>query len=502
MTINRKLVSNTVFLFTDWFVVTLIGFVYWLVAGKILLPEEYGMVSTSLNLAAVLSGISLLGLNTAVWKLIPEYLAKHQDGKVNALIKFSIKTVIVSNLIICATLIFFSGYFSPILKIPEQGIILTGLIILILSLATQFGMIIYGFQNMRKFLTTDAYGQTVKVVLSASLLIIGFRYLGPLIGYLVGFVVIAALRFLAVPIKKALQRIDVRKIISDYALPAFITNLSMIVFLNGQYVLLTILQNLKATGLFTIAMILTIPIAIIPTTMTSALLPITSELCVDKKSGSKQSYLINLVFRYSLMISLPIALFLIIFSEPLIIIFSRAEYLPASQLFPVVALASIIYGLGNVFLQNIYAIGKTRINRNIVIVTTISFFAFAIPLIMSLSAMGLAIAYALSVIILFALSLFYIRKFLKITLPFNSFSKLFVASILASTFLYFSVSLTSNLILEIILLGAAGLIYLSLLVPMRFYIGEDIRALHFLGEKIKFLRKPVSFLTKTLSKYV
>ena len=88
MSLRKKLISNTIYLFLDWFVLTLMGFFYWLVAGKTLLPKEYGIVSTSVNLALVLVGISLLGLNITIQKLIPELLARRERRKINSLIKF------------------------------------------------------------------------------------------------------------------------------------------------------------------------------------------------------------------------------------------------------------------------------------------------------------------------------------------------------------------------------------------------------------------------------
>ncbi|MEM5832392.1 MAG: hypothetical protein QXT38_03740 [Candidatus Aenigmatarchaeota archaeon] len=67
MGLSEKLISNSIYLFVDWLIATSMSFLYWLIAGKTLLPEEYGIVSTTTNLAIVLSNASLLGLNTAVW---------------------------------------------------------------------------------------------------------------------------------------------------------------------------------------------------------------------------------------------------------------------------------------------------------------------------------------------------------------------------------------------------------------------------------------------------
>lgn len=501
MSLNQKLISNTIYLFADWFIVTLMGFLYWFIAGKTLLRAEYGIVSTSTNLAIVLSGISLLGINSAVWKLIPEYLEKKQEGKIRSLIRFSLKILLISNLILVIILFMFSHFLQSVLKIPLATIWLSAIILFVLSFSTQFGQIIYGFQNMKKFLTTDWQGQLVKVSVSAILIFLGFRYLGPLIGFLIGFLVLALLRFPFMVLKGNIEKINEKKIFLNYALPAFISNLAWIIFLNGQYVLLTILQNPEATGIFSIAMLLTIPVAVIPGTLTSALLPITSQLSVDYDSKKKQGVLIKLVFRYALFFTLPIALFLTLFSKQIILIFSSAEFLLASQLFPLLALGSIIYGLGSVFLNNLYAIGKIKINRNIVIAITLSFLIFAIPLTSAFSYFGLSLSYVIAVTILALLSYFYIRKFLPITLPWKSATKLITASTISFGFLYFTTCFTSGLLIGILLAIIAGLIYLIVLIPMRFYVIEDVKTLEFIGSRLPLFKKQILNLAKFLSNY-
>ena len=499
--IGKKLISNTVYLFLDWLVLTSMGFLYWIIAGKTLLPEEYGIVSTSVNFAVVLGGLSFLGINVATWKLIPEYLEKKEIRKIKALIKFSLKIVIISNVLLAIILTVLSWHLASALKVTVPVIWITVLIIVVYSLATQIGSIIYGFQNMKKFFMTDCYCQLTRVATSTILIFLGFRYFGPLIGLFLGFLILTVLRLFSIPFKGKTEKIDQRHIMFEYSLPAFIAGLAWILFINGQYVLLTILQNPEVTGIFTVAMIITSIIATVPAIMTNALLPIISQLSANYKANKKQSYLIKMVFRYAIFISLPISIFLVIFSRQVILIFSRPEYLEATQLFPVLALAAIVYGCGNVFLNNIYALGKPKVNRNIVIVTTTIFLLLAIPLTSKFSALGLSLAYLSAVTILALLSYFFIKKYSKITLPWGSILKLVAASLISLIFLYFITSFTQGLFFGLIFAFISGLIYLSVLIPMKFYMMEDVRALELVANKSPILRKQISCLAKFLSKH-
>ena len=481
----RKLISNTAYLFLDWFVLTLIGFFYWLVIGKTLPPKEYGIVSASINLALIFARIGSLGLNMSIRKLVPELVAKGERGKINSLIKFSFKTSLLSSLCISLILLSFSSPISSFLNLPQEAIIFASIALLLILFYNQFGSIIYGFQDMRKFLTTDTFGQLVRISLATLLIFLGFGYLGALMGFLVGFLVTVLLRFFSLPFEREYEKIDERRVLFDYAFPALVSTSIWIVLMNGQYVLLSALVNPRETGIFTVAMVLTSLIAVIPNTLASGLFPIISQLSIDRSTKKKQGYLIQLVFRYAFLITLPLALFLIIFSKPVILLFSSEKYLEASALFPILAFASLVYGCGNIFLKNLYAIGKTKLNRNIVIVTVISFLIFAFPLISLFKAFGSALSYLFAVLILFFLSFYFLRKFLRVSLPLKDMGKILLASSIAFSFLYSTTYFTSGLLIGLILSAISAIIYLLVLLPLNFYRREDLKILEFFVSKFK-----------------
>jgi len=262
------------------------------------------------------------------------------------------------------------------------------------------------------------------------------------------------------------------------------------------------IQDTKATGIYTVALILTIPIVALPNTLASALLPIISFLSANHKSKNQQKRLIEIVSRYSFFFSLPIALFLIIFSKQVIVIFSSEKYLEASSLFPILAIASVIYGIGNVFLSNLYAIGETKVNRNIVLLTVIVFLSFVYPLTKSFSAFGMAISYFISILVLSLVSYFHIKKFLNVEIPKKDFMKIFTSSLIAFAFLYFVSKFVTGLLICLFLLLVAGMFYILLLLLMRFYKNEDLKIIKFIARKMPKFKRELSFIIKFLEKYV
>jgi PST family polysaccharide transporter len=504
MRLRRKLFSNTFYLFLNWFASTLLGFAYWIIAGKVLLPEEYGIISTSLNLAVLLSGIAFLGLGPTIGKLLPEYLAKNRKSETISLLRCSFKTIFSLYLIITVFFILFLNFLSSFIKLSMNVILISIIITCALIVSNFFGTVIYAFQEMREFFTSNFSGQLVKVILSAFLIFFGFRYYGPLFGLFFSFLTIALIRvkisYSLINFLKKGKKINFKNILKEYSLPAFISFLAWTFFMNGQYVLLTILKTTEVTGIFTIAMLITSIIATFPNILTQALFPMISFLSADSKVKS-QSYLIRLVLKYVFLFSLPMAFLLSIFSKPMILIFSRPEYLPASTLFPILVSASLTYGVGNLLVSNLYAIGKTKIQRNIWLLTVTIFFVSTIFLVNKFSALGMALSYLLSTLILISLGYLYIRKFLPLELPLKSFVKCLFSASISFLFLYFITKFTTDLI-DYLLTIFSGVIYLLILLIMKFYSSEDIRILEIIEEKIPFLKIFTQPLIRFLSNYV
>ncbi len=502
MKVKEKLISNTFYLFLNWFSLTLLSLIYWIFAAKNLLPSEYGIVATSFNLASLLSGISILGLNVAISKLVPEYIARKKSRKISVLIKKSFLLVFALNILIFIS-IFAASIASPFLqtyfKLTLEIIVFSLILMLISSFSKIFSSTIYGFQEMKKYFASNFLGRLTKVILAIFLVYLGLNYFGILIA-LLGESAVVCLSFLYLLLKKinlkVRERIDFNHILKNFAFPAFIASLAQLLFSNSQYILLTLIKNLEVTGIFALAMLLTSIITTFPTILNSALFPITSFLSAFK-DNKKQAYLINLVTRYSIFLTLPIAFLLSIFSKEVILIISKEAYLPASNLFPILSISAIILGIGNVFLSNLYAIGKTRINRNIVVLSSTSFLIFSIPLTFYFSSLGMSIAYFLSSSLLFSASFFFIKRFLKIKFPIKDFIKCLVSALISFLLLYFLVKYTTR-IWDYVLALLACFLYLLILAILKFYSKDDIEILKFFARRIKFLESFVKFAEKFL----
>jgi len=192
---------------------------------------------------------------------------------------------------------------------------------------------------------------------------------------------------------------------------------------------------------------------------------------------------------------------MILFSKPIVLIFSSEKYLPATELFPILAIASLIYACGNVLLSSLYASGKPEIHRNIVIVTTLLFLLFSIPLTYLFSSLGLAIAYLIAVSILTFLSYIFIRKYLHISLPKKAIMKLLIAIALSFSFFYIAASFTTGLLIGLVWAGISMGIYLLSLLLLGFYVDDDITIIKMFAERIPLFKKQIFMILDFISRY-
>jgi len=502
MKIKDKLISNTIYLSLDWFFIALFSMLFWLIVGKTLSPESYGIIATSTQLSLLLTPLAVLGLGFSSSKLISELLEKGLKDEVQGVINYSLKIVTFTSIGLVLILIIFSPHLSSYLKLEPKVILLTSFIMFFSSISAILGSFYYGFQKMKKFFLTNFIGHLIKVIVPLILIFMGFGLFGPLIGLVICYFLIFLTRidkhFFNVSKK---VKIDKKKILG-FSKPSFTTDIFSILFDKTKYIILTFMKSLETTGFFAIAGTVSLFLQNIPNILSMALFPIISGLDVDKNKTIRRNYLMRLVFRYSLFIILPIGVFLILFSEYVILLFSSPEYLPGAMFLPFLTIGGIFMGLSNLSSHCLFAIGKPKIQRNIQIVSTLIYFSLALPLTFYFSGMGLAIAYLITTLVIFFLGFIFMKKFLDFSLPFKDIGRIILALFFSTLFLTLLRSHVKNFLMAVVFAGTAILIYFLVLLKLNFYLKEDLKVLDFLSDRSPIFKNWIKTLRNYLSKFV
>jgi O-antigen/teichoic acid export membrane protein len=509
MSKGKKLISNTVYLFLNWALVSILSMLFWIVIGKNLDPDQYGIVATSIQVTMFISGITMLGLTHVHRKIIPELLEKNKKNKINSLVTYTFKLLSISSFLIFFILIIFSKQIGLILNLEEKIIWIISAMVIMVVFSQFFGSILVAFQNMKKFFFTNLFGQIIKLLLIFPLIFFGFLHFGPLIALFMCYFVILILRIKKSFFLEKKSKLDKKKV-HKYSLTAFIVDLSVTLNNYTQYIIMTLLitNNLSSEdlmvriGLFAVAMNISFPIQIIPNVISSALFPMISSFSVKKKGKQKQSYLIKLITRYSLFFNLPLVVFMILSSKYIITFYSSPLYLSAVDILPFLLITSMVYGLGCILTSYLYAIGKPNKYSNTFLVTTLIYLVLAIPLTYLYFEYGLIVSYLISAIFLLSASIFLLRKYLKYTFPLKDIGRMFFALTISSIFYLLFSGFIRNIRTAIVFVAISGLIYLLTLLKLNFYIKEDLKILDFFIEKLPFFKKQAISLRNFISKNV
>lgn len=493
-----KIVSNSIFLMISSLSATLFSFLFWLIIGKLLLPEDYGVISTTINLAVFLSVVTVFGFGFTLIKLLPEYLSKGQNQKSNSLIAFSFKFMLFSGILMAFLLLLFSEIAVELLNIPHKAVLMASGFMVFITLATYFDSVLRGFQNMKWVAIMQIFGQFSKLLIAFALIILGFGYLGPLFGFLSLYLVTSVIGLGLVGIKIKSPNLNSKGVLIKYAFPAFVSTILSYVFFSGRFIILNAMKSSSATGIFGLATTMTAPLILLPNVLLQAIFPVSSELTTNPKYKITMAKTISYFLRYILLITAPMATILALFSKPLILTFSRPEYLGSVSLFPILAAASIVFSLGSIFYQTLYALKQTRSYKNIMLFSIIIFLSASIPLTYIFSELGMAFSVLIFSIFYSALSYLNIRKLIKISIPILSLTKIIVSTIISMAILYLLDQINSGLIWGIISITVSTLIYVASLMIIKFVEKTDVNLLKNLVLRIPFLKKNASYLINFL----
>lgn len=505
---GQRLIGNSAFLLLDWIIITVLSLMFWLVIGKTLPKEVYGIVATAVNIIIILSGVALLGLNTTMIKMISEFSGKNQMDKIKRLVRFSIKVGMLVSVAFAAVIAALSGMLADALNIPADVILLISVGILVFSAWGLTTSVLYGFQSMKRVMKTNMVGNIVKLIVTIGLVFAGFSYFGPIVGLIISVLAIILMRLdtFFIILKKRERKVDKIKLdfksIITYSVSAIVASIAMVGFANTPNIILSALAGPAITGLFAISLTITSPIFSIPSVLNSALFPITSSLTTKKGGKSSQKALINMVLKYAAFITLPLISILLVFSGTIILFFSSGDFLEARPLLPIVGFAAFLFGIGGILNMSIYAIRKPNVSRNITILTLVIFLALSIPLTLTMSVTGMAIAYISSIFVFCATSMLYLRKFIGFSPDWLSLGKIGIAVLIFSSLLFGIDYLISESAVKLAAAVAALVMYVFLLIPLRFYRKEDLTILDFLAKRTPVGKKVFSGIRDIISKYV
>jgi O-antigen/teichoic acid export membrane protein len=167
---KEQLYKNSLYLMINTLVISLFGFVFWIIASHFFDSNEIGTATTLLVSANLVSNFALLGFNNSLIKYIPT--SENKNSEINTALTITTITATIASILY----IIFIGIVSPAFVFIQSNpiwIIIFTLSVLILNTNLLVEVVLIAFRGTEYILIKNLIGSIVKLVLPFLLLSFG-----------------------------------------------------------------------------------------------------------------------------------------------------------------------------------------------------------------------------------------------------------------------------------------------------------------------------------------
>jgi len=161
--------------------------VFRVIVGRYLGPTEYGIIMLMTAVFSTAAGLSTIGVPLGVQKYVAYYRSQNKPEKIRGTIRTGLKIVTIPSTIIGATLFIFAPWISNNFFGQPKAIIPIRLIAIVIPLRAWHDVLTNvtdAFERMQYEVYVERiYSSTVKVSLTAALVLLGYNYLGAAFGF-------------------------------------------------------------------------------------------------------------------------------------------------------------------------------------------------------------------------------------------------------------------------------------------------------------------------------
>jgi len=341
---SNDFVTPSILLFLDNLLVSIGGWIYWLVISKLTLPSEIGLAVTVYSLVTLITTLTQLGLEYPLLKK-SNVLGSRILGT-SLIIELGITLASIPFVLIVLNTL----YDESIKQFTWISIAL--LILLSLEFVIRFGLL--GISNSRIVLIIDLIGLGIKLPVGFFLVYISFGALGMLLAYLLEglFVIFTSLYFVKKSFSFRLGNNEYFKETIKDSLINTPAKWSKMIIVTLSIVLLAFMNiSTSDVGIFYVALMITIVAASFASSMAYMVIPSSSNLKTDLSSGS---------LRISLSLTAPIVVALLVVPGSILSLI-RSEYESAEAVLLVLALSIIPSSITVNMISKLNNLGKSRI---------------------------------------------------------------------------------------------------------------------------------------------
>lgn len=273
----RDAVAGGAWIFLGGLIISLSGFVFWLLVAGLAGVEAVGVASAVVSAAMIASTLSSAGLNLAV--------ARETAARSHAALREALVIGLILGLLAAALSLPLTGLLGYTLYAPLAAALA---LVSVISQVLQFGLV--GLERFRGFALAVTVGSAAKLGLGASLALLSLGALAALVGFL-SFPLTASLAALVMLWRSRAGDGDwgltgMRRLaslaVSNYP---FILSTQLLTML-GVYLFAYLTGEASSTGVLYISMMIALALGMIPQSILGAALPIATRRDTDPFAGA------------------------------------------------------------------------------------------------------------------------------------------------------------------------------------------------------------------------
>ena len=428
--------------------------------------EDFGKLSFAYSFVGICFIVTDFGLSTILIRNVSRQKELTREYVGNILV---LKIVLS---FICVSVI---GIFILLTDYPADIITLLatfGCVMFFKALIDFFCTVLNAHERMDLEAFLKGTNHLLLFVSGIAILLVGYGLLGLANVFLVAFSFSSIIGFCIVDvcIEKIRPSFDLKfwRYILKESLPLALSVIFTVIYFKVDVVMLSIIRGSDSEiGWYSAAMRLIELMGIVPALIVSALFPIVSSLYKESIGSLKGVYKTS--FRYLIMIALPIAVGTLLLSEHLIYTIYGEEYVKTIPALKILSLALVFIFVNYILMNILVAVDRQMTNAILAGTCVLVNIALNMCLIPHYGYLGAGTATVITEVVLFALGLHYVAKYIcKINIVAVA-SKPLISVAIMGTFIILA---TARLNLAFVIVLSA-LTYFTCLLLFRFFTNED-----------------------------
>jgi len=302
--------------------------------GRFLGVRDYGRFNLALSVVHLAIVFSIIGLSEGSARYIPFFMERGELDKVKSTIRFSLRFVMLTSVVLGIVFYFLSGTISKVIFHEENVRPLLQIFMITLPLSalpTVLISIFRAFKAVRyKMFIFDTGMKIIRIAIFVPFIFLGKSLLGAIIAYL-GAQIFPILQSLFLirnrlfPQYSKTPTTPVGKSLLSFSWPLGLTGLSLVVETRADIILLGYYLTTEDIGIYSPALFIIKMLTVVGLSFQFIFLPVVSEFCA-KGNRDELEILYRTVSKWIFVIIVPVVSFIILFPKEIITLIYGPAY--------------------------------------------------------------------------------------------------------------------------------------------------------------------------------